>query len=89
MKIIFIGDIVGRSGRKAVSTNLDHIKEKFKPDIIIANAENAASGYGLTKKIAKELFDQGYPCLNSWKSCMGSKRNAFIYRRVSKNYKSN
>ena len=34
MKIIFIGDIVGRSGRKAVSTNLDQIKEKFKPDII-------------------------------------------------------
>ena len=59
MKIIFIGDIVGRSGRKAVLTNLDQIKEKFKPDIIIANAENAASGYGLTKKIAKELFDQG------------------------------
>ncbi len=59
MKIIFIGDIVGRSGRKAVSTNLDQIKEKFKPDIILANAENAASGYGLTKNIAKELFDQG------------------------------
>ena len=53
MKIIFIGDIVGRSGRKAISTNLDDIKEKFKPDIILANAENAASGYGLTKKIAK------------------------------------
>ena len=63
MKIIFIGDIVGRSGRKAVSTNLDHIKEKFKPDIVLANAENAASGYGLTKKIAKELFDQGFHVL--------------------------
>ena len=63
MKIIFIGDIVGRSGRKALSTNLDDIKEKFKPDIIIANAENAASGYGLTKKIAKELFDQGFHVL--------------------------
>ena len=59
MKIIFIGDIVGRSGREALSTNLDNIKEKFKPDIIIANAENAASGYGLTKNIAKELYDQG------------------------------
>jgi len=58
MKIIFIGDIVGKAGREALSANLIDLKEKFKPDIIIANAENAASGYGLTKKIAIELFDQ-------------------------------
>ena len=59
MKIIFIGDIVGKSGRVALSKNLSVIKEKFNPDIIIANAENAASGYGLSKKIALELFDLG------------------------------
>ena len=63
MKIIFIGDIVGKSGRDALSSSIDIIKEKYKPDIIIANAENAASGYGLTKKIAKELFDQGIDIL--------------------------
>ena len=70
MKIIFIGDIVGRSGREAVIKNLPTLKEKFKPDIIIANAENAAAGYGLTKKIANELFDQGIDALtlgnHSW-----------------------
>jgi len=59
MKIIFIGDIVGKSGREALLIGLNDLKEKFKPDVIIANAENAASGYGLTKKIANELFDQG------------------------------
>ena len=59
MKILFIGDIVGRAGREAVEKNLPILKEKYKPDIIIANAENAASGYGLTKKIASELFDVG------------------------------
>ena len=59
MKIIFIGDIVGKSGREALSRNIQELKEKFYPDIIIANAENAASGYGLTKKIANELFNQG------------------------------
>ena len=58
MKVIFIGDIVGRSGREAVQKHLPTLKAKFKPDAIIANAENAASGYGLTKKIATELFDQ-------------------------------
>jgi len=63
MKIIFIGDIVGRSGREAVIKSLPNLKKEFNPDIIIANAENAASGYGLTKKIAKELFNQGIAVL--------------------------
>ncbi len=59
MKIIFIGDIVGKSGREAIKKNLPTIKKKYNPDVIIANAENAAAGYGLTKKIANELFDLG------------------------------
>jgi metallophosphoesterase (TIGR00282 family) len=59
MKIIFIGDIVGRSGRDAVSNKYNILKEKYKPDVFIANAENSASGFGLTKKISKELFDLG------------------------------
>ena len=63
MKIIFIGDIVGRSGREAILNNLPILKKKFKPDVIVANAENAASGYGLTKKFANEFFDQGIDAL--------------------------
>ena len=59
MKIIFIGDIVGRSGREAVKENFFELKKKYLPDVIVANAENAASGYGLTKKIALELFQLG------------------------------
>ena len=59
MKIIFVGDIVGKSGREAIEKKLPIISEKFNPDVIIANGENAASGYGLTKKIANELFDLG------------------------------
>jgi len=59
MRIIFIGDIVGKSGREAVFTNLNILKQQFNPDIIIANAENATSGYGLNKKHANELFDLG------------------------------
>ncbi|MDC1296459.1 TIGR00282 family metallophosphoesterase [Alphaproteobacteria bacterium] len=63
MKVIFIGDIVGSAGRKALSDNIDIIKEKFEPDVIIANAENSASGYGLTKKISIELFNLGIDIL--------------------------
>ncbi len=70
MKIIFIGDIVGNSGRQAVFDNINLIKDKYSPDVIIANAENAAAGYGLTKKIADELFEKGIDVLtlgnHSW-----------------------
>ena len=59
MKIIFIGDIVGKSGREAIANNISIIKNKYNPDAIIVNAENAASGYGLSKKIALELFSLG------------------------------
>jgi metallophosphoesterase (TIGR00282 family) len=59
VKIIFIGDVVGKSGREAIANNISIIKNKYNPDAIIVNAENAASGYGLTKKIALELFALG------------------------------
>ena len=59
MNILFIGDIVGKPGREAVLQNISLLKQKFNPDVIIANAENAASGYGLTKKISAELFGLG------------------------------
>ena len=55
MKLIFIGDIVGKEARETFIKKISVIKDNYQPDIIIANAENAASGYGLTKKIAVEL----------------------------------
>ena len=51
MKIIFIGDIVGKSGRNALKNKILTLNQKYQPEIIIVNAENAASGYGLTKKM--------------------------------------
>jgi len=59
MKVVFIGDIVGKIGRDAVIDKISLLKSKFNPEVIICNAENAASGYGLTKKIALELFEKG------------------------------
>ena len=59
MKIIFIGDIVGKEARETLIKKISVIKDNYLPDIIISNAENAASGYGLTKKIAVELFHAG------------------------------
>ena len=59
MKIIFIGDIVGKNARDAVIKIIPDLRSKYQSDVIICNAENAAAGYGLTKKIALDLFDIG------------------------------
>lgn len=59
MNILFIGDIVGRAGRRAVRIFLDEIKEENNIDFIISNGENSAGGFGITKKVAEELYDYG------------------------------
>ena len=56
MKILFIGDIVGRNARLKVIERIKNIKSKYEPDVIVANAENATGGYGLSKKDANELL---------------------------------
>jgi metallophosphoesterase (TIGR00282 family) len=59
MKILFIGDIVGKPGRNAVKALLPKITERYKIDFTIANGENAAGGFGITEDTAKELFSLG------------------------------
>ncbi len=59
MKILFIGDIVGRIGRKTIAKIIPKLKKEYKPDLIIANAENSAHGSGVTKNIIEELLEAG------------------------------
>ena len=54
MKILFIGDVVGKKAREKLKESVDFLKNKYNTDAIIVNAENATSGYGLSKKDAKE-----------------------------------
>ncbi len=63
MKILFIGDIVGKSARNKVKDNIGVLKNKYKADVIIANAENATGGYGLSKKDAQDLLNSGLDVL--------------------------
>jgi len=65
MKTLFIGDIVGEPGRSAVGDVLPKIVKKSKVDFVIANAENAAGGSGITQPIAEELFDYGVSVITS------------------------
>jgi len=57
LRIAFIGDIVGRPGRKIIEQRLKALKEKYEINFIIANGENASHGFGLTVKNANELFN--------------------------------
>jgi 2',3'-cyclic-nucleotide 2'-phosphodiesterase len=65
MNILFIGDIVGRPGREAVRKGLRGVVEHHRVDFVIANGENAAAGFGITKDIGDALFEMGIDVLTS------------------------
>jgi metallophosphoesterase (TIGR00282 family) len=63
MRILFLGDLVGRAGRSAVIDLLPRLRVDWKLDFVAVNAENAASGFGLTAAIADTLFSAGADCI--------------------------
>jgi metallophosphoesterase (TIGR00282 family) len=70
MRVLFIGDIVGSPGRQIVRDRLADLVEHQHIDLVIANGENSASGFGITPRIAEELFECGIEVLtggnHSW-----------------------
>jgi len=65
MRILFIGDIVGKSGRRVVKQTLTELRHREQVDFVIANAENAANGSGITSEIFRELTESGVDCLTA------------------------
>lgn len=65
MKILFIGDIFGQPGRRIVKASLPALRDELVPDLILANGENAAAGFGITPALVEELLDQGIAVLTS------------------------
>lgn len=66
MKILFIGDIVGRPGREATLALLPNLSQRYGPfDAVIANAENAAGGKGVTRAIVDELLEWGVDVIST------------------------
>src|SRR6201991_3814207 len=57
--ILFIGDVVGRAGRRALRSLLPELREEFFPDFVVVNGENAAGGIGITPKEADEILGLG------------------------------
>jgi len=65
MKILFLGDVVGRSGRKAVARHLPGLIARHGYDFVIVNGENSAGGFGITEKIFDELLEAGADCITT------------------------
>src|SRR3954466_1352777 len=59
MRLLFIGDVVGRAGREALTAGLPGLRAERMPDLVVANGENVAGGVGITKETAKEIFAAG------------------------------
>lgn len=70
MRFAFFGDVVGRSGRDGLADHLPDLRRRLDLDFVVVNAENAASGFGITENTARELYDAGADCLtlgnHSW-----------------------
>lgn len=65
LRVLFIGDVIGRPGRVAVGIALPELKKQYKPQLVIANGENLAGGLGITEETAEELFSYGVDILTT------------------------
>ena len=65
MRVLFLGDVVGRSGRSAVIEALPSLRQRYRLDFVVANGENAAGGFGITEAILVELLDAGADVVTS------------------------
>jgi metallophosphoesterase (TIGR00282 family) len=84
VKILFIGDIVGEPGRRAVSEILPRLRREQEPDLVIANGENSAGGSGITPKIAEELFACGVEIITSGDHLWDQKEVAGLLQNESR-----
>lgn len=78
MRIAFIGDIVGRPGRKIIKENLSKLRKEYDIDFVIANGENASHGFGLTIKNCDELFKTGIDVITGGNHTFDKKKEMFV-----------
>jgi metallophosphoesterase (TIGR00282 family) len=84
MRILFIGDIVGRSGRATVLQRLPELLRSWNLDFVIANGENAAGGFGITETIYQELVDAGIDVITGGNHSWDQKEALVFIERAPK-----
>jgi hypothetical protein len=65
LRILFIGDIVGRPGRELMRRGLAALVDLHQADFVVANVENAAAGFGITREIGDQLLESGVDVMTS------------------------
>ena len=80
MRILFVGDVVGRSGRAVVTERLPGLIRDWKLDCVIVNGENAAGGFGITEAIYKRVHRGGGRCGHARQSRLGPEGSAGLHR---------
>jgi len=78
LQIAFIGDIVGRPGRKIIKQKLQNLRNRYQLDFVIANGENASHGFGLTIKNANELFNCGIDVITGGNHSWDKKKDMLV-----------
>lgn len=78
MRLLFLGDVMGRAGREMVYDELPKLRAKYNLDFVIVNGENSAAGFGMTEEIALDIFDAGADVITMGDHCW-DKKEALIY----------
>src|ERR671936_2859360 len=59
MRVLFVGDVVGKPGRAGLAATMPDLRDRHSPELVIANGENSAGGIGITERTANEMFEIG------------------------------
>src|SRR5438552_18097401 len=85
MRILFIGDIFGQPGRRIVKEALPALGDEFSPDLVLANGENAAAGFGITPPLVEELLGLGIEVLTSGNHVWDKREIVDFFERANAN----
>jgi 2',3'-cyclic-nucleotide 2'-phosphodiesterase len=79
MRLLFLGDIVGRAGRTAVVENVPELRAKLALDFVVVNGENAAGGFGINEEICAALFAAGVDCITTGNHAFDQKDSLDVF----------
>jgi metallophosphoesterase (TIGR00282 family) len=83
IKVLFFGDVYGRAGREVLKTSMPTLKEKYKPDLVLANGENLAHGFGLTQNTFDELTLAGVDVVTGGNHSFKNAQGAALFENFS------
>jgi 2',3'-cyclic-nucleotide 2'-phosphodiesterase len=84
MRILFVGDVVGRTGRGVVTERLPGLIRDWKLDLVVVNGENAAGGFGITEAVYRELIDAGADAITLGNHAWDQKEALVFIERVDR-----